>query len=77
MPNKIWVTSIDGEAYRVEAKWTSWTGGGKLYVNGILTDTWKSNIGGGLTRFLSIGNKSTVLRATAVSFELDIDGKAV
>ena len=77
MPNKIWLSEVDGKKHKIEAKWSSWTGGGEIYVDGLLRETWKSNIGGGLTIFFKIMDKPAVLRATRATFVLDIDGSSV
>ena len=77
MPSKLWLPRIDGQIIKVEAKWSSWTGGGKIFVNGMLSETWKSNIGGGLTKIFQIEYTPAVLRATHNSFELHIDGSLV
>ena len=77
MPSKIWLPKIEGKTHRVEAKWSSWTGGGKIYVDGVLRETWKSTIGGGLTKIFRVSDKPAVLRAAGSSFVLDVDGCSV
>ena len=77
MPSKIWLPKIEGKTHKVEAKWSSWTGGGKIYVNSVLKETWKSTMGGGLTKFFQVVDKPAVLRAVGSSFELDVDGSSV
>jgi len=77
MSRKVWKPTVDGKEYTIEVKASSLLGSGELCVDGRIVDTWAASWTGGGTRHFEVGGKPGILKSTAFSYELIIDGQKV
>jgi hypothetical protein len=77
MPRRVWKPIIDGQAYTVEVKASGLSGSGELCVDGKIIDAWAASWTGGGTRHFEVADKPAILKSTAFSYDLIIDGQKV
>lgn len=75
MPRKVWKPIIDGKQYTIEVRASGLTGSGELLVDDRIIDTWAASWTGGGTRHFEVAGKPAMLKATAFSYDLIIDGQ--
>jgi hypothetical protein len=77
MPQKTWHVEVNGRPHTVQARWSSWTGSGELYVDNALADVWgPSLVGGGVRRF-KIDDQDAFLQSTLFSYALYAGGRKI
>ena len=77
MPRKVWKPVIDGQTHTIEVKASGLSGSGELFVDGKIIDAWAASWTGGGTRHFEVAGKSAILKSTAFSYDLIIDGQKV
>ena len=77
MPRKIWKPIIDGKEHTIEVKASGWSGSGELLVDGKIVDAWSPSLTSGGTRRFEVAGKPVILKSTAFSYDLIIDGQKV
>jgi len=77
MSRKVWKPIIDGQTHTIEVNASGWSGSGELLVDGKIIDAWAASWTGGGTRHFEVAGKSAILKSTAFSYDLIIDGQKV
>ena len=77
MPRKVWKPIIDGKEHVIEVKASGLTGSGELCVDGKIIDSWAVSWTSGGTRHFEVASKPAILKSTAFSYDLIIDGQKV